>query len=268
MTVSKSYHLRVLQFLKEHKYIGLGLNNDNAEPFNYIHEIYAPPIDCIMKYGRANKPRERVFYCSSNFKLAAFEVLQELKNVVNIKNKVVFLTIGIWKTKSPLHVSNIIYSPVLHKFRTDILSAFQQSKEDLFNGEFSDDTKTASSLLLQFFAEEFTKDKIKNDSDYRISNYYINSLRNANKVVAPQFSDEKFDGINYPSVAMKYWGDNQAIFIESSDTKLEAINALQVVCSNIDFENSEFTPGIIHEAEYINGDKIVWKKELYKPKNN
>ena len=239
------------------------VNINNGKPFNYLHEIYAPPSKCIKKYGRANKPCERVFYCSSNLKLAAFEVIQELKNKCNPRNEVVFLTIGIWKTKVDLHVSNIIYSPVLHKLRDDILTSFQQSQKDIFDGTLDDDTKTASSLLLQFFAEEYTKNNIKTDADYRISNYYINSLRNANSFIAPQFSSEKFDGINYPSVAMKYKGDNQAIFIESANDKLEAVNALQVICSNIDFENGDFTPGIMHEAKSIIDDIIDWKTELY-----
>ncbi|MDP3443346.1 MAG: RES domain-containing protein [Ignavibacteria bacterium] len=239
------------------------VNINNGESFNYLNEIYAPPSSCIKKYGRANKPGERVFYCSSNIKLASFEVIQEMKDKINPKNESIILTVGIWQTKVDLHVSNIIHSAVLHKLRDDILSAFQQSQKDLYNGNLTHDTKTASNLLLQFFAEEFTKNSIKSDTDYRISNFYINSLRKANRVVAPQFNNEKFDGINYPSVAMKYKGDNQAIFIESADDKLEAINAIQVICSNIDFENGDFIPKITHEAKSIIDGRIYWEDELY-----
>lgn len=202
---------------------------------------------------------------ASNFKLAAFEVIQDLKYRFNPSQEVAFLTIGIWKTKVDLHLACILDDPKIHKIRDDIHNNFKLNQEMLFNGKIKEQTALSSNIVLQYFAEEFTKSEIKGDFDYRASVFYTSSLRQANNFIAPQYSTEKYDGINYPSVAMKYKGDNQAIFIESADNKLEFTNAIQVICTNLDFENGDFMPGIIHEAESIKDGKITWKKEIYRP---
>lgn len=239
--------------------------NSNKEPFDLVSDIYVPPSHLIKKYGRANKPGERIFYCASNFKLAAFEVIQDLKYSFNPSREVAFLTIGIWKTKVDLHLACILDDPKIHKLRQDIHDSFQANQKILFNGNIGTDTAISNNILLKYFAEEFTKSEIRGDFDYRVSNFYISSLRQANGFVAPRYSSEKFDGVNYPSVAMKYKGDNQALLIESADRKLEFVNAIQVICANLDFENGDFMPGILHEAETIKDGRITWKKEIYRP---
>lgn len=238
--------------------------NFNKEPFDLVTDIYTPPSHLIKKYGRANKPGERIFYSASNFKLAAFEVIQDLKHSFNPSREVAFLTIGIWKTKVDLHLACILDDPKIHKLRQDIHDSFQANQKILFNGNISTDTAISNNILLQYFAEEFIKSEIRGDFDYRVSNFYISSLRQANGFVAPRYSSEKFDGVNYPSVAMKYKGDNQALFIESADNKLEFVNAIQVICANLDFENGDFMPGILHEAETIKDGRITWKREIYR----
>jgi hypothetical protein len=239
--------------------------NIKNEPFDLVSEIYAPPSHLIKNYGRANKPGERIFYCASNFKLAAFEVIQDLKYRLNPKREIAFITIGVWKTTVELHLACIIDDPKIHKIRQDTLDGFQAGQKILFNGNISPDTAISNNIILQYFAEEFTKKEILEDFDYLVSNFYISSLRQANAIIAPKYSSEKFDGVNYPSVAMNYKGDNQAIFIESADGKLELVNAIQVICANLDFENGDFNAGIIHEAESVMNGRIIWKKEVYRP---
>lgn len=240
--------------------------NIGEKPFNTVSDLYAPPAELISKYGRLNKPNERVFYCASNFKLAAFEVIQDLKYSFNPSREVAFLTIGIWRAKKDLHLACVHHDPKLHDIRKDILEAYEKNQKILFNGNISEQTAISNNLILQFFAEELTKDNLKGDFDYKISNFYITTLKEANKYVAPQHESSKFDGLNYPSVAMKYKGDNQAFFLESADTKLEFVNAIQIICANLDFDNGDFLPGILYEAESITDGNIIWKKELYKNK--
>lgn len=239
--------------------------NQNDQPYNSIEDIYAPPAQVVKGYGRVNKPGERIFYSASNFKLAAVEVIQDFKYSFNPKQEVAFLTIGIWRTMVDLHVASIIHDPKIHELREDIKKDYKSNQDLLFNGMIKNETALASNILLQFFAEEFTKADIKGDYEYKISNFYISSLREANNHIAPQFQSEKFDGIDYPSVAMKYKGNNQALFIDSVDDKLEFTNAIEVICSNMDFDKGDFLLGILHEAESIEEGKIIWKKELYRP---
>ena len=63
---------------------------------------------------------------------------------------------------------------------------------------------------------------------------------------------------------MLYKGDNQALFHETTVNKIELVNAIQVICGNIDFKNGNFTAEIMHEAEKIENGDISWKKEIYK----
>jgi hypothetical protein len=179
---------------------------------------------------------------------------------------VAFLTIGVWKVLEPLHVANIIDSPALHSIREDIKRNFEKHQKLLNSRHLTNEIVTANNLLSQFFADQFTKREIKSHYDYKISALYTRRLRIMNQHIAKKFESNKFDGINYPSVAMKYKGDNQAIFIESAKKKLKLVNTIQVVCSNLDFDNANFVAGIIHEAKSINDGKIVWKEEIYSPK--
>ncbi|MES2656065.1 MAG: hypothetical protein V4620_10780 [Bacteroidota bacterium] len=242
--------------------------NINRQPFNKVADIFAPPSDCIMTYGRANRQGERIFYCASNYKLATLEVVQWLKKNRFPNKEIVFLTMGIWRTKVDLNVACIIDSPILHETRSDINEFYKEVQKSLNRGDLSQDLVNANNLISKFFSDQFTKDNISSHHDYKISALYTSTIKEGNNYIAPQFKNEKFDGINYPSVAMKYQGDNQALFIETAqDTnKLEIINAIQLMCYNIDFENGDFMDGTLHEAQEISNGIIKWKEEIYKPK--
>jgi len=239
--------------------------NEEIEPYNTFQDIYVKAAEKIQNYGRAHKPHERIFYSASNFKLASLEVLQSFKTSIDVKSKVAFLTVGVWRVKEDLHIASIIDSKALHEIRKDIAGFYSENQKLLNNGNLTDDIVKANNLICQFFSDQFTKKDIKSEHDYKISAFYTSTLRKMNSFVAKKYYRERFDGINYPSVANKYRGDNQALFIESADKKLELINALQVVCSNFNFDEGTFVPGIMHEAEIIGEGKIRWKAEIYRP---
>jgi hypothetical protein len=240
--------------------------NINEKPFERVEDIYLPPKEKLITYGRANRPYNQVFYCASNYELAIFEVIQNLKYNYNPQWQVVFLTVGVWKTKVALHVASIIHSPILHEVRKDIKQYFEQNQKDLSNGHMRTDAVNAYNFISQFFADQYTKSEIKSHFDYRISALYAHRLKLANSDIAPQYSADKFDGINYPSVAMKFKGDNQALFIEAANEKIELINTLQIVCSNFDFNNGTILSGVLLEADRIENNLITWKTEFYTPK--
>lgn len=232
--------------------------NKEKSHFCCIKDIYTPPACFITEYGRANKPGERIFYCASNLKLAVFEVLNAYYQKNDTPLEKINVTIGVWRLKMDLHVACIYDDPKLHTLRKDILDDYLSNQKLLFNGNISLNAAVSNSILLQFFAEEFTKASIKRDADYKLSNFYLSSLRQSNSFILEQFNSDKFDGLNYPSNAMKYKGDNQALFIESADTKLELINALELNCRNINFDILDFDPLIINESESIIEEKINW----------
>jgi len=240
--------------------------NEYKNPYTNVQDIFIAQSENIIEYGRANKPNEQIFYCASNFQLATIEVIQNYQKNPFAEKGIAFLTIGVWRTKSDLHVSNITHSPILHKFRQDISSNYNQIEEILKSEHHTVDFAKSSSLILQFFAEQYTKNTIKSHHDYKISAFYANRLNQIKANIAFEYAKEKFDGINYPSVAMKYKGDNQALLLETAENKLELINTLFVMCGNINIENPSFTPGILHEAKNIVDGIIEWDDKPFQNK--
>ena len=240
--------------------------NFNQKPFDKVEDIFIPPKEKITKYGRANRPFDQIFYCSSNYELAAFEVIQDLKYSFTPEREIIFLTIGIWKTKVDLHVTNIFHSPTLHNVRQDIRENYEKNQKYLKDGNMPEDLLQAYNLVSQFFADQFTKAKILSHFDYRISALYSYRLKHSNSFIASQFSNERFDGINYPSVAMKYKGDNQALFFETATQKIELVNTLNLVCSNFDFVQGKLLTGVLQIAEKIEDGFITWEQKIYSQK--
>jgi RES domain len=238
--------------------------NKGDIPFSKASEVHYPSRELVTNYGRANRPQEQIFYCSSNLLLAAFETCQNLKHSIQPARALASVTINVYRTLAELHVATIIQSATVHKLRTDNLAAHDFFQNQLNNGVLQADTVTASNLIAQFFAEQFTKSEIRQPSDYKLSVFYTNEIRAMNEMIAPEHQKYHFDGINYPSVAMQYKGDNQALFIESVDSKIELVDALQVLCTNFDFDKADFNAHILHNAKSIENDIIEWNTELYR----
>ena len=241
--------------------------NINNKPFTNVKEIYVRDKEFITSYGRAHRPKEQIFYCSSNYLLAAFEVIHDLKNSLYPNRVVAYLTVGIWKAERNLHISNIIHSKKLHALRKDMFQAYHSNQDLLNTGRLKGETIDASNLLLQFFSDQFTKSIIKSDNDYKISAFYASRLMQANELIARPYHLERFDGINYPSVAMKYQGDNQAIFTNDFENKFKLVNAIQVVCENVNFDTGDFLPVVLQEAESIKEGIITWKTKMHHAKS-
>jgi hypothetical protein len=237
------------------------INQSKDESFDHHDKIYAPLNP--PNYGRANKPGERIFYGATNEKVAIFEVIQSLKHSLTPKQPI-FLTVGVWSLKEDLKMASIIADPKLHNIRSDIKDGWQKFEDLIENGELKLEAGISGSLILQFFSEEFTKINIRSESDYKFSRLYVNSLKTANTYVADKFTKHKFDGITYPSVALKYKGDNHAIFIESADRKLKFEDALHVICYNADFEKGTIVIGILYNAKSVLNGQITWNTEVYK----
>lgn len=242
--------------------------NKKNQQFGNISELGMPPEKFISKYGRANAPRERIFYSANTSKLACGEVLQNLKYSFNPKNEIGVVTVSLWEVKKRLHFSTLYYSPKVTKFREDI-AKFKKGNQDFTKqkGIIKESVIKTQDLILEFFCEEFAKDTIKTPDDYKISTFYTKRVKQANEYVAPQFADNKFDGIVYPSVAMKYKGDNIVLFDSNLDEKIKFKTAFEMICVDFDFQKADFKSYFFHEIKEVkeNGD-IVWDKDVYQPK--
>lgn len=247
--------------------------NEQKRPYEEVKEIFVPPASVITSHGRANKPNEQIFYAAFNSLLAINETVNGLKNVdalsydsikkyPDLQAGIAFLTVGEWRIKKPLHVATIIDSPKLHSLRKDILQSYEALQALLNNGTLKPETVSSQNLLSQFFADEFTKDPIKSSSDYKFSSMYTSSLRMANTYISEAHKNQRFDGINYPSVANRYEGDNVALFTESLLDKLEIVRAFQVVCTQIDFSTGQCQAYVLSESKKIENGVIHWDNSL------
>ena len=236
----------------------------NQSPYENLCD-FIPPSKKYQKneFGRANKPFQTVFYCSTEMKVAAMEVCKDYKNIKRPQYEVGWVVIGVWKVIDycGLLLSNLRYSDKPLSVRDDLATELSSYKNILNrtseNGQsLPENTIAVTNLLLKFFSDEFSKNSIINHNDYKISTVYADRI----------FSNPSnvFDGIRYPSVPMKYQGDNIVLSESAYQNKLELVNTLFITCG-LDFKTDDhIVTGILLEAEKIKGEKIVWKKDIYK----
>ncbi|MFA6597939.1 MAG: hypothetical protein WCS69_09470 [Ignavibacteriaceae bacterium] len=237
--------------------------NKNQSGFENISQLGLNRRDKYLDsdYGRANRPNESIFYCSDNFGLACAEVLHNLKDSFNRKTKIAVATVSEWETLRTINISPVFYSEAVLKVRKDVanikdsISKFYRSKE-LFKTE----TLDVSDLILEFFCDEFSKDEISVLSDYKFSVWYMWKLKRMNDLIHPQFIENKFDGIVYPGVAMRYKGDNIALIADDLDKKIKFKTAYELLCTEFDFENAIFKYAKIGELEsFDTNGNLKWR---------
>lgn len=179
---------------------GLKLHRDrvcNEKP-NNIKDITYPPAKLITKYQRVNRPGQSVFYCCAGRRVPFFECF--------VKTGDKFI-LSQWKTVSRLLVNNIGY------LNDNIMGLQPKSLDEL---------KEANILIRNFIDEEFTKivDKGKE---------YLYKITIA--LAEKHFSDDVFNGLLYPSIAIKARSDNLALKPNYVDKNLmiERVEFIQII---------------------------------------
>lgn len=256
-------------FVYNHIYVDAGKLIYRAQlqpsPIKSISRISIAPEKYVKEYGRANRPKESLFYGANNFDLAAFEVCQWYKNRPGA-NHVGEVTVGIWRVKKQLHLASIVSSSAVNEKREDISVANERLMHQLENKSLPLRAKIASKIFLAFMSDQFAKMNINKHEEYKISALYTRRLYKMNEMIADKYSNLRFDGVMYPSVSMKYRGDNIALFKDAFVEKVEQVpvKAFFAMYGNLDFDQPRFTPGILHESDRFDGDEIIWKTEIYR----
>jgi hypothetical protein len=106
--------------------------------FKKISELNCPPKECVLKFNRANRPYQSMFYCSDKRETSYSEFMEEWieKPIGSIFN----ITIGMWETNTDLKV-HLIYD--LNNINKDINSV----KGD----EWDEDTLQINDFLVEIF---------------------------------------------------------------------------------------------------------------------
>ena len=250
-------------FIKKGETVFRARINENDTSFENISELGLKPKEKVKEYGRANRPEESIFYCSDNFGMACGEVLQNFKKYYNPRKKMGVVTVGEWEILRDLHISPVYYSESVMAKRKDVEYFKKHNSEYLrAKGIIKEETLDASDLLLEFFCDEFSKKSIDSPNDYKYSVWYMWKLNRMNDLIHPQFNNQKFDGIVYPSVVMNYQGDNIALIAIELDTKIKFKTAYEVICTDFDFENAKFRFAKIGQLNSVDENGKLNRTEL------
>jgi len=203
---------------------------DNC-PHDLLSEIsYIPNSDLskIKNFGRANKPFESMFYGSLNIPTACTEAVT--KGNVFEKKSSVMLTVGMWEFRTPLNFITIPHSEKHFKSFYDrnsfVSESIQLKNVQQQNSHLKQTVNDDFGFeKLIFFADQFAKWDIKNDYEYKLSNYFADRV--FNRIPEFDFEDE-IDGIIYPSVALSFQERNIVLRPDVVDTKLKFIGAQQI----------------------------------------
>lgn len=230
----------------------------NSDPYSKVTDIGVPPNEVVTSFGRANKPNEPLFYASSNIELAMNEICRDYR--INLKDyQVRFAVVGEWRVKSghDISVSNLCYNSKAQTNRDDLKKAKAITEALLKNkpdGKSSLPEKAiiGTSMLLEFFSDEFAKENIRSEYDYKISAAYMDLLMD--------FSRDIIQGVNYPSVATNFAGDNIVLTKKCFEDKLELLRAF-VVAAGFYFHDERLNMGAIYKSKTIHDNKIIWEDQ-------
>jgi hypothetical protein len=263
-------------FFNQRKYGGANviyrarvITDKTKSPHKTLSEISFIPKDKthkITKYGRANKPNESMFYGSLNLPTACTEVVTKGNLVENQGS--VLLSVGVWKFEHPLKLVQLpyslkyieeLYKQISFDEPEGLISEINKSNLDIKNSLKNDEAYEN----LMFFADQFAKWDIKNDYEYKLSNYFSDRVFNRLENCP---IDEEIDGIIYPSTIFSFQEKNIVLKPEVIENKLSFVEAMQVWFINDlgSKEKAQFIP--IQQRIRVNDEgKLLWNSHKNSP---
>ena len=201
--------------------------------FDTISEVGIIPSKFVTSLGRANLPRQPVFYCSTNEETVVREVTQWYINDNGRANDLItkkvmgmdwspftcMMTISAWIVKEDLNIGLLFGG---EQKRSLAIQDCAKRRYNLANGETSNYIKSKN-ILLDFFSDEFGKLAVRHEFDYVYSALYSSSVLNNHNYI--ENASIQFDGIKYPSIANDFRGENYAISETAFKTKFEFVGA-------------------------------------------
>lgn len=244
------------------------INQKDETPWERLSDIsYIPEgkKNKITEFGRVNKPRESMFYCSADLHTACVETFSKGLNYERIKKEgKLHLTVGAWKIEKPLVLNWMTHSEkYFETFRGNLkgLTLKNHSIETVRanNSKIKELFDEKSFKILEFFSDEFAKVDIHKDTDYMLSNYYADRVFDRN----PKFRMQgKIDGIVYPSVPTVYDYDNFVFPPEVVEDKLKFLWGFDMwVPYDSRTGNMSFIP-IKQHIKIDSEGKFNWKQKL------
>lgn len=191
------------------------------------HDIsYPPEPHFVREFGRVNAPEESIFYSANDARTAVAEVLNTWFDTAQAgEARQVFA--GRWVATRdlegalvPYHDEALALSPIRHSVTREMERLRQQ---------YAPKTYQLVRDCLAYLGSVFAR-KARSPLDYWTTTAYFNFVTNPRNF--EQSGQSAAAGLFYPSVQMKYRGDNFATFPEVVRSALQCIDAssLQFRC--------------------------------------
>ncbi|MFD1314895.1 hypothetical protein [Namhaeicola litoreus] len=203
----------------------------------------------INHFGRANEPGQGFFYCNDNLNEGTgfSESMNVFRNNPDSRNEII--TIGAWDVTRELNLAVVLPSEY-KEVDNSLLNWAKESYNVLNDG--SSNFKQLK-IMLEFIANEFTLDKEKDSSNYKITCAFVNYIKD---------NFPSLDGVVYASVKSALKGENIVLWKEVAEDCLKLIGARKrtfELMGNKNFVETEYC-----DTEQIDYEKgiIKWKKPV------
>lgn len=194
--------------------------NEGNQGFKYIHELNYPPVPTVKNYGRANIPKNPMFYGCSFGNCQPSEIpiktsVMEVSKLVKDANHfgIERTTCSVWKIMDHINLLAFPFSDV-YKNPTDDIIRIQKEWKAFEDAKVSKDNLS----LMHYMSNEIAKNT-DNDLDYLKIAHFVYFLLNKN------IPTKSYDGILYPSVHAQGNGYNVALKPCAVDNKLQFVSA-------------------------------------------
>lgn len=228
-------------------------HNSNEIYFEDLNEFTnIKDIEKIQNYGRANEPRQSIFYCSDNQITAYFEVSKISRQIC--KPKFEHTTMGVWSIQKDLRVGLI---PINSEIKgLNIIAKNIYNTYDSLTKDFSLKGIEIPVKLLDFISNEFLMDAKNIESNYVLSCAFANYMYDTKGYDSFFERDTELDGIFYSSVQYKDEGMNLALKPEVVENhKIKLIHAFKRTACKVN-ENT-YSDIELKEAK-IKNERIIW----------
>jgi len=208
--------------LKDKKVIRIRINSGEQLFYSEKELSYRPDVYNINTFGRASVPKQAVFYGTLVFDgltnalmTALSEINQIFRNSDKDEPHDFFCTLSFWNISENLQTSEILFAKKFIETIQYIRNSHQEYIEWI-SQEFPQNKVEVTLMILEYIANEFSKEKVERNSDYLISASYSQLL----------FDVFKNEAILYPSAVVDNGGINIAIQPIAVELKLKLIGAL------------------------------------------
>ena len=218
---------------------------ENDSVFVETKELYYPPPKAVCNYGRVNKPRQSMFYCSEFSSICELELLYDYLDNYDIGNKK-SATYSEWEIKQDLNLLVLAIAPTNREYSNGFAirnKCFEFIKSDHKVARHTYDN--LYSLTSYFFLKNAKEDYSVYIVCSAIANFFTLKFPNIDGIIYPSVQGDT----GYNIVLRPHVLDKKKIIPKAEVSMKEWI----VSNENLMTINSSFL-----KMGQINGSKIIW----------